>query len=207
MPPRRWRDGAPIQARTEEQSSGRVRVPARQKAPRSFQRCHPSRGGIQEGPRPERRDERDSRPHDESSRRHGVLETLRGGHARIVQDRAFCLCSGASAHGLSCPRKWNATCASRRERTVARRPTMRQRIEEANATGIGWCRRVAGRKPHSRARNERSSGVPARRQKGCRSRQATPRLREACLPLATGCVDGSLASGGPQGSSGVKRRR
>jgi len=29
---------------------------------------------------------------------------------------------------------------------------------QANATGIGWCRRVAGRKPHSRARVERSSG-------------------------------------------------
>jgi len=79
MPPRRWRDGAPIQARTEEQSPGRVRVPARQKAPRSFQRCHPSRGGIQEGPRPERRDERDSRPHDESSRRHGCSKRYEEG--------------------------------------------------------------------------------------------------------------------------------
>jgi hypothetical protein len=46
---------------------------------------------------------------------------------------------------------------------AARRPTTRQRVDEANATGIGWCRRVAGRKPHSRARVERSQGVPARR--------------------------------------------
>jgi len=33
----------------------------------------------------------------------------------------------------------------------------------ANATGIGWCRRVAGRKPHSRAKSDSSLGVPARR--------------------------------------------
>jgi hypothetical protein len=46
---------------------------------------------------------------------------------------------------------------------AARRPPARQRGGAANATGIGWCRRVAGRKPHSRARNERSQGVPARR--------------------------------------------
>jgi len=28
----------------------------------------------------------------------------------------------------------------------------------ANATGIGWCQRVAGRKPHSRARDDSSTG-------------------------------------------------
>jgi len=48
----------------------------------------------------------------------------------------------------------------------------------ANATGIGWCRRVAGRKPHSRAKSDSSLGVPARRH-GCRSRRTTPRFREA----------------------------
>jgi hypothetical protein len=52
---------------------------------------------------------------------------------------------------------------SRRVRNVARRSPVRQRTAETDATGIGWCRRVAGRKPHSRARVERSSGVPARR--------------------------------------------
>lgn len=35
--------------------------------------------------------------------------------------------------------------------------------EAANATGIGWCRRVAGRKLHSRVRIDGSSGVLARR--------------------------------------------
>jgi len=48
--------------------------------------------------------------------------------------------------------------ASRLVQVVARRPPMRQRTVEANATGIGWCRRAAGRKPHSRARIDGSSG-------------------------------------------------
>jgi len=42
---------------------------------------------------------------------------------------------------------------------------------------------------------------------GCRSRQASPRSREARLPLATGRVDGGLALEGSKGSSRVKRRR
>jgi len=42
---------------------------------------------------------------------------------------------------------------------------------------------------------------------GCRSRQATPRFREACLPLAAGRVDGDLALESPQGLWGAKRRR
>jgi len=92
-----------------------------------------------------------------------VLGALRGGPARIVTRTRGRLCSGAPAHSPSRPRKWSASRESRRERTVARRPSVRRRTAEANATGIGWCRRVAGRKPHSRARVERSSGVPARR--------------------------------------------
>jgi len=48
----------------------------------------------------------------------------------------------------------------------------------ANATGIGWCRRVAGRKPHSRAKSD-SSWVCPRVDTGCRSRRTTPRFREA----------------------------
>jgi len=42
---------------------------------------------------------------------------------------------------------------------------------------------------------------------GCRSRQASPRPREARLPLATGRVDGGLALEGSKGSARVKRRR
>jgi len=74
MPLRRRRDGPSIQARTEEQSPGRVRVSSRQKAPRSLRRCRPSRGGIQERPRPERRATRSTRPRHDSSRRRGCPE-------------------------------------------------------------------------------------------------------------------------------------
>jgi len=42
---------------------------------------------------------------------------------------------------------------------------------------------------------------------GCRNRQASPRLREARLPLATGRVDGSLAPTGSKEAAGVRRRR
>jgi len=42
---------------------------------------------------------------------------------------------------------------------------------------------------------------------GCRNRQASPRLREARLPLATGRVDGSLALADSKESTGVRRRR
>jgi len=93
-PPRRWRDGASIQARTREQSSDRVRVPPRQKAPRSSQRCRPSRGGIRQGPRPGRRNARDSRPHDESNRRPGCSRRYEQGTREIVEDRAYVLARG-----------------------------------------------------------------------------------------------------------------
>jgi len=206
MPLRRRRDGAPTQARTEEQSSGHVRVPARQKAPRSFQRCCPSRGGIREGPRPERRGEGDSRPHDKSSRRPGCSKRYEEGTRESSKTARLPLL------GRLGPQSVPSTQVERDVRKPARTDRGSQVPSAAthhgtNATGIGWCRRVAGRKPHSRARVERSSGVPARRRIGCRSRQATPRLREARLPLATGRVDGSLASEGPKGSAGVKRRR
>jgi len=42
---------------------------------------------------------------------------------------------------------------------------------------------------------------------GCRNRQASPRLREARLPLATGRVDASLAPTVSKESAGVTRRR
>jgi hypothetical protein len=86
----------------------------------------------------------------------------RGGHARHRQERAARLRSSVPARDLLLPRKRNATCESRRVRVAARRPTVRQRIGRANATGIGWCRRVAERKLHSRARIDGSSGVPVR---------------------------------------------
>jgi len=163
MPLRRRRDGAAVQARTEEQSSARVRVPARRKAPRSLRRRHPSRGGVRGRSRPARRVTRVLQPPRRIEPVTRVPEAPREGHAHIVQERAARLCSSASARDLSRPRKWNASHASRCIQVAARRLPVRQRIAEANATGIGWCRRVAGRKLHSRARVDSSKGVPARR--------------------------------------------
>jgi hypothetical protein len=162
MPLRRRRDGAPTQARTEEQSSGHVRVPSRQKAPRSFQRCLPSRGGIREGPRPERRGERDSRPHDKSSRRPGCSKRYEEGTRESSKTARLPLL------GRLGPQSVPSTQVERDVRKPARTDRGSQVPGVAthrgtNATGIGWCRRVAGRKPHSRARIDRSSGVPARR--------------------------------------------
>jgi len=92
-----------------------------------------------------------------------VPGTPRGGHARHRQERAARLRSsvptrdpllrasgtrrakaGVCGWRLAGPRCGNASAA-------------------ANATGIGWCQRVARRKPHSRARIDGSSGVPVRR--------------------------------------------
>jgi len=135
-----------------------------------------------------------------------VLEALREGHAPIRPRTRARLCSGASAHGLSRPRKWNAAC------------------EEPSRTERGS--QVPGAATHHGDRRNRHRLVPASSGAkaplacegrtlvgcarasiyGCRSRQASPRLREARLPLATGRVDGSLALDGSKGSAGVKRR-
>jgi len=163
MPLRRRRDRAPIKARTEEQSPARVRVPARQKAPRFLRRCRPSRGGIRGESRPERRAARDSRPRDESSRWHGCSKHCEKGTRQFVQERALAFAQVLRPTVCLVHASGTRRAKSRRVRNVARRSPVRQRITETDATGIGWCRRVAGRKPHSRARVERSSGVPARR--------------------------------------------
>jgi len=70
----------------------------------------------------------------------------------------------------------------------------------ANATGIRWCRRVAERKLHSWVRIETLAGCARALLLGCRSRQATPRFREACSHRQTRRVDGNLAFDAPQGS-------
>jgi len=128
MPPRRRREGVAVQARTREPSLARVRVPARQKAPWSFRRCHPSRGGIRGGPRPDRRATKSSRLHRESSRRPGCPRHHEKGTRDIVQERAARLCSSASARNLLRPREWNTARVSRRVQVAVRRPPMRQRM-------------------------------------------------------------------------------
>jgi len=163
MPPRRRREGASIQARTEEPSSARVRVPARQKASWSLRRCRPSRGGIRGRPRPERRTSRSSRPHRPAEPVTRMPGAQREGHARCRPRTRGSPSLERSGPQPAVPRERGTGAQASVWQVAVRRPPARQRGGEANATGIGWCRRVAGRKPHSCARIERSQGVPARR--------------------------------------------
>jgi len=153
MPLRRRREGAAVQARTEEQSSARVRVPVRQKAPRSLRRRRPSRGGVQreisagttrrEGPptfTPHRAGDpgargatRRARAISSKSARFAFARALRPAIRLVRASGTRRTQVGAYGSWLAGPRCGNAP-------------------SEADATGIGWCRRVAGRKPHSRAR-------------------------------------------------------
>jgi len=92
-----------------------------------------------------------------------VPGTPRGGHARHRQERAARLRSSVPARDLLLPRKRNATCEAGACKSRLAGPRCGNASAAANATGIGWCRRVAGRKLHSRARIDGSSGVLARR--------------------------------------------
>jgi len=135
-----------------------------------------------------------------------VLEALRGGHARIVQDRAsafaraprptVCLvhASGARRAQAGVSRRW---LAGSRCGNAPRSQRNRHRLVPASS----------GAKAPLACEGRTLVGCARASMKGCRSRQATPRLREARLPLATGRVDGSLALEGPKGSARVKRRR
>jgi len=87
-----------------------------------------------------------------------VPGTSRGGYARHRQERALRLRSSVSAR---------ATAPSTQVERAVRKPVRAVRGSpasgaatrwKANATGIGWCQRAAGRKPHSRARKNGSNG-------------------------------------------------
>jgi len=201
---KRRRDGATVQARTEEPSSARVRIPGRQKAPRSLRRCLPSRGGIQGRPRPDRRGTWSSRPHPPVEPVTRVPEASRGGHARIRPRTRDRLCSSVSARDTSCPRKRNtahvkSSCTDRGSQAIEaathrRGQRNRHRLVPASS----------GAKAPLACEDRTLVRVCPRVVSGCRSRQATPGSREACLPLAAGRVDGDLALGqDPQGSPGV----
>jgi hypothetical protein len=90
---------------------------------------------------------------------------------------------------------------------AARRPPTRQRGGRANATGIGWCQRVAGRKPHSRARSDSSFGC-------ARASTSVAEVGERRSGSEKRDPDGKRARGrgpgfreGPQGPLGDQRRR
>jgi hypothetical protein len=120
--------------------------------------------------------------------------------------RASCLHSSVPTHDSHHPREWSATRESRRAVNRGSRAPRAATQARANATGIGWCRGEAERKPRSRARIEGSSGVPAHRS-GCRNRQATPKAQRSATPVGRERVDGGPAHASPRGLVRVKRRR
>ncbi len=91
----------------------------------------------------------------------GARSSTRRARAMLVKSARFAF--ARELRPVSCPvhasgtrRAQAGVCSSR----FAGPPCGNAR--RANATGIGWCRRVAGRKLHSRARIDGSSGVPVR---------------------------------------------
>jgi len=136
-----------------------------------------------------------------------VPGTPRGGYARHRQERALTFArvlrpvtcffrasgtrrakAGACKSRLAGPRCGNAPAA-------------------ANATGIGWCRRVAGRKPHSRARIDGSSGVPVRQNRLQKSANGVE-VQRSVLPAGCGARGQEPSSHGIRKESrGVQRRR
>lgn len=136
--------------------------------------------------------------------------------ARSVTRRACAISSRArcsafaralrSVTGLR-PRKWDATCESRRvsgRGSLARGAATHRWVY---ATGTCSCRRVVGRKPSTRVRGSTARRVCPRVEFGCRSRRAKPRSRQALSPLATGRVDGDPAREDSQESERVQRHR
>jgi hypothetical protein len=114
-----------------------------------------------------------------------VPGTPRGGHARHRQERAARLRS-------SVPTRDPLLRASGIRRAKAgvcgwrlAGPRCGNTPAAANATGIGWCRRVAGRKPHSRARIDGSSGVPVRRIRLQKSANVVE-VQRSVLPVGNG---------------------
>jgi hypothetical protein len=134
----------------------------------------------------------------------------REGHARCRQERAARLGSNAPARNLlsraSGARRREPSCgrsrlAGPRRGNTAVRPT------QPAPVGAGEQR---GESP-TRVRGSNARRVCPRVVSGCRSRQAAPGSREACLPLAAGRVDGDLSprrnpKGYVEGERGGERR-
>jgi hypothetical protein len=93
--------------------------------------------------------------------------------------RTSSLRSSASARGLPCPRERNAVGVSCCVQATARWPPHAATHGEADAAGIGWCRRAAGRKSRSRARVVRSWVCPRVVLRLQKSASGTDGFREA----------------------------
>jgi len=161
-PLRRRRDGRAAQARTREQSPARVRVPARQKAPRSFRRRDLSRGRIQGGSRPAGKrlgfpDRGRSRAGDPGAR--DVTRRVRATSSRARASPSL----ERLGPRFVLPRKWIAARESRRKRIAARRPPSGQPDDgptQPASVGAGVKRSESSTRVRGLAAR---SGVPARR--------------------------------------------
>jgi len=166
MPPRRRRDGAAVPARTSGSLLGRVRVPLRQKAPRSSRRCCLSRGGIRSGSWPGRSRTRDLQTPRTIAPATRVPGASRGGHARnSFAKRASSSLERSGPRPASC-RSW---LAGPRRGNASKGQRNRHRLVPARS----------GAKAQLACEGRRLVGCARASYPGCRSRQASPRLREA----------------------------
>jgi hypothetical protein len=208
MPPRRRREGTPTQARTEEQSSARVGVSSRPKAPRSPRRCLLSRGGIPKRSRSVRRASRKSRPWGEANRRPGCSERHEEGLRDLIKSAQLSLRSSASIRDL--------TPSTKVERDVRKPARVRSRLAGS------WCGDASkglrnrhlfvpassgAQAFHSRARIDSSSGVPARRIRLQKSSCEAEGPDKRASRWQRGAWTGAQTREDPQGSARAQRRR
>jgi len=135
----------------------------------------------------------DSKPREQSRRRPGCPRRHEKGACEYRSRITPRLLSNVSARELL-------------RQVMARRPSVSEKLtDKANATGIGWCRRAAERKLHSRARAFGSSGCARASYSGCRSRQASPKLREARTRWQRNAWTGAKAGPRPKGHAPVAK--
>lgn len=168
---RRARRGNPL---------GRVRVPLRQKAPRFSRRCCLSRGGIRGGSWPGRSRTRDlPDPAYNRAGDPGARSVTRRARANIVRDTR-----------IAFSRAFRPTnCLVQ---VVARRPSMRQRIERPTqpaSVGAGAQRSESS----SRVRGSKARRVCPRVVSRLQKSASVVEAQRSAYPVATGLVDGSLA--------------
>jgi len=164
----------------------------RKKAPRSSRRCCLSRGGIRGGSWPGRAcarfpdlaNNRVGDPGARSATRRACATSF--AKRAIAFTRALrpaiCLVQTRGSQGARCGN------ASRGQRS-------RHRLVPAHG----------GARAPLACEDRRLAGCARASYSGCRSRQASPRLKRSAYPIATGRVNGSMADGGSKGPTSVKR--
>jgi hypothetical protein len=173
---------------------GRVRVPFRQKAPRSY----PSGAAFREaafakGSWPERSRTRGLQTREQSRRRPGCPRRHEEGTCEYRSRIAPRLLSNVSARELL-------------RQVTARRPSVSTTHQKANATGIGWCRQAAERELHRVRGPSARQGVPVRRiqvaEVGKRRRSSEKRV-----PGGNGTCGREPRSGTPERACSRSQRR